>query len=477
MSERYIRLQEIIIETCLLNAPVEIEKGALLLDTQTDVVLLQLRLNILMLGIGEISYVNLNIETLDDAGNDIPNLKPFDNTFRDVNLLGTKSFGEKTPIVLDSRVRRVKVEIAKITFADGNSWLPTGKKLHPPEQKSINSISTDLREQIDRDTDSISSEIKERINFFPQQLDECWLCVCGRPNDHQITNCCRCNIEKNWMFENINEEKIQKNLDSYNEQIRIFNEGKKARSIKRKEQLRRASIILVGIGLISLFFFYFVLPVIKYSQASSYLNNKDYASAIKGFESLGEYKDSKEMISEVNYQKAIDLFSNRQFLESKNYFNDLGNYKDSIIFIKEANYYMAIDLLNNHDYLGAYNILAYLNYKDSAELAQQIEYKLPGWYIKGNMIKDSFSLFEPFTVLFTVVGGQPDESVNLTAFCTLPNGWEMSQNISTEAKTNDSFSFSCSYAEPLLGKTGTGKIEIKDNSSGEILANYSFLIH
>ena len=46
-NNRYVRLQDLIFDSYVFDSPVEIEKGALLLDSETKAVLLQLRLNIL----------------------------------------------------------------------------------------------------------------------------------------------------------------------------------------------------------------------------------------------------------------------------------------------------------------------------------------------------------------------------------------------------------------------------------------------
>ena len=94
-SKRYVHIQELVFDSYVLDCPVEIEKGALLLDTESKEVLLQLWLNILDVNYSEISSITIGIAAFDDAGDEIPEIKPFTYTFRDVYLLGTKSFGDK----------------------------------------------------------------------------------------------------------------------------------------------------------------------------------------------------------------------------------------------------------------------------------------------------------------------------------------------------------------------------------------------
>lgn len=394
-DNRYVRLQDLVFDSFEFDCPVEIEKGALLLDYNTKAILLQLRLNILDINDSQISSVTLKIECRDDAGDEIPEIKPFNDTFRDVNLLGTKSFGDRAPIVLDPRVRRVKVGIEKVTFIDGNVWRSTGEILNIPKQQTIDTLRTDFLEQLYRDIKSLSPESRERIIFIPQPLDEYWLCSCGRPNKNSIVECCRCGITKNWVFENLSEENIQKNLDSYKETVRLLEEDKLVRSTKRKIQRRRVSLILTGIGVISILLFYVVLPFIKYSQASNSLSTKEYDNAISLFENLGEYKNAKELLNEANYQKANDLLANNLYVESIEIFTALQEYKDSENYLMEANYLLATQYVKEENFSKAVWLFENLgDYKDSKELLEQSKYPIALAYYKNGGFYLAYQVFK-----------------------------------------------------------------------------------
>lgn len=233
-NSRYVRLRELAFDSFVLDCPVEIEKGALLLDTQNKGVLLQLRLNILEAKCSEISSVTIKIECFDDANVEIPEIKPFDYIFRDINLLSSKHFGDKTPISLNPNVRKVNVGLNKVTFVDGHKWEYPDEELIRPKQQPITSLRSDLLDHLKREINILPQNSRERFIYLPRQLEKYWLCTCGRPNKNDAMECCRCGKPKKWVFENMKEENIQKNLDIYKEKVRLEQERVRI----EKEQVR-----------------------------------------------------------------------------------------------------------------------------------------------------------------------------------------------------------------------------------------------
>ena len=381
-DNRYFRLQEVQFDTFILDYPVEIEKGALLLDKQTKAVLLQLRLNILDNNKSVISSVKLNIDVFDDAGEEIPDLIKYNDTFRDINLLGTNSFGEKTPIVLDARVRKVTVRLDRVILLDGRVWHYSGEEFQPPNQQPINTLRTDLIEQVNRDILLLPLINRKWIVNLPQQLDTYWLCTCGRPNKNDIVECCRCGISKIWLFENITDINIQKHLGKHIERIRVIEDERKIEEERRVRALeekriranklkRNAFLVFTIVALFTVVLYLFVLPYIKYSQASNSLAQKEYENAIAQFQSLGDYRNSNEMANEANYQKATDLLANKKFDEAKTIFTSLGNFRNSKEMLNDANYFVASDLFANNKFDEAIAIFNNLgDFRNSNEIVQ-----------------------------------------------------------------------------------------------------------
>ena len=242
-NNRYIHIQGIQIESYELDCPVEIEKGALLFDNLTKSILLQLRLGILNTENQEISSVKLKIECRDDAGDEIPNLKKVDDIYKEVNVLKSRTFGEKRPIVLDPRVRKVKVGIGLVTFKNGETWNSSGIGLKLPKIESIEILDKELLEQLERDINSQKSEEKKKVIYFPKQLRSYWTCTCGMPNSNNRQTCCRCDLSKDWIFKTIDRKNLQENLEKFREESRLIEEQKSIRGKKTKKILSRVMLI------------------------------------------------------------------------------------------------------------------------------------------------------------------------------------------------------------------------------------------
>lgn len=86
-----------------------------------------------------------------------------------------------------------------------------------------------------------------------------------------------------------------------------------------------------------------IIPESQYKNALSLMEEKQYKEAIKTFELLGDYKDSKERISdaeeailEEKYNYALKLLEQKEFEKASIEFDSLGDYKDSKVQAKKC---------------------------------------------------------------------------------------------------------------------------------------------
>ena len=411
MDDKYFKLQNIIIDTFDLDAPVEIEKGALWLDRFSKQVILQLKMNVLGVSTSQLSSVTVNIDCMDDASEIITTISPHSYTFRDVFLLQSDSFGDNIPIQLDQRVRRVKVRVQRVVFSDSTAWNSIGGGITPPKQELITSLQPELVEQFQRDNRPVSPALKEIYRYIPKQLEGYWFCTCGRPNQNDSNDCSRCGLSKEKVFL-VTEESLQIKLNQYKAQILLEEEKARLLAIdkaqkeeERKERLRkeekihskrrRTLLVLTSlVGLLIAVFLFAILPAIKYSQASNYLANKNFNYAIYVFDSLGNYKNSKEMVSEANYQKAIDFLTNKNFDDAIKTFSYIVTYRDSSSMINEVNYHKAISALENKEFeLAAQIFLSLGDYQDSSAMIVETDYQKATDLLANNNFDDAFNLF------------------------------------------------------------------------------------
>ena len=111
-----------------------------------------------------------------------------------------------------------------------------------------------------------------------------------------------------------------------------------------------------------------IVPSSKYSRAMSLSEQGDYKGAIEIFEELGDYKDSKREIENINnYQQALDSLNKKDYDSAIKYFTILGDYKDSNQQLQES-----IDAKNENTYLQAIELIYDKQYSKSRELFQRL---------------------------------------------------------------------------------------------------------
>ncbi|MBQ5319312.1 MAG: hypothetical protein J6K17_09475 [Oscillospiraceae bacterium] len=122
----------------------------------------------------------------------------------------------------------------------------------------------------------------------------------------------------------------------------------------------------------------FVIEKVKvsnsYNQATHLLDEGNYAEASKIFESLGDYKDSKQLTLKSIYQSALKLIEEKNYSEASELLFSLGDYEDSKNLALESTYQNALKLADEKEYSDAINEFGkILNYRNSAMLYDKYE--------------------------------------------------------------------------------------------------------
>ena len=252
-----------------------------------------------------------------------------------------------------------------------------------------------------------------------------------------------------------------------------------------------------------------------YQEAIVSINSEQYSSAIYYLTKIKGYKDSNDLINKVNYmwgkqlvelsdwKNAVGLLTQVQqqiYPDAKELLNKAyymwgkqlvevydwkdavdvftkiqQPYSDSDVLLKNAKYELAKEKASSGDYMAAYYLVENLNYKDSAKLAEDYAKIAFAWHITGSMTKSSYSRSEKFTVNITVSGGRPDATISVLVVCTTPD-WTVS-NVLSKLKNGDGYQVYFFNQNPPYASTGSGIITIKNYSTGEVLATFTFSIY
>lgn len=225
------------------------------------------------------------------------------------------------------------------------------------------------------------------------------------------------------------------------------------------------------------------LPEAKYQYAISLTDKKEWRTASRLFRELGDYQDSATKYKETYYQYGLQLLSSKSYKEAVTVFNALGSYQGSKSKLNEAKYGYVLTHKNNTDTTTYYYLkkLKAMGYKD----ARDIYNSLYAWRVSlvmNNSEKDettnksSISRYDRFYCHVKLSGGPPDGSTRLKYVLYFPDGSTYSGkwNFDWHAGTT---SWCCGYyRNPSNGATGTFRVRIYYQSSGNLLGEATVTI-
>lgn len=381
------------------DCPILLAASALLLDTQTQHVFAQLKLESIICK--SISAVCVVLECFDPAGSGTLCCEEY--WFRDLEVKFSDQFGQKTAIAISQdAVRSFTVHINTIVFSDGDSWDAADPKqiMHTlPEKEPLNSIlGTELAEQYIRECKKL---IGRNSANTPQRHDSLVFCACGATYHNSERTCPKCGIELEEFEHLINEAYLEEQITKYRETQRIAAEKeieqKRIQAEKEKENQRfaaireaankklikkRLAIALPFLAVISslLIVIFIAIPSNKYRQAVALFEEEQFDAAAIIFENLGGFSDSSEQAHLARnsslYAKAERFLSQEQYDEAINIFESLADFSDSSDQANLAKYTKAESLLNNREYDDAISIFSTLgNYRDASERVLEVTYE------------------------------------------------------------------------------------------------------
>lgn len=349
--QRFSTIENMIQDKWVLGCPAEIAKGALLIDNQSNDVVLQL--NIRNISSMNIKYVELLVKRLDAAGNIIQGIEtPITVNYNDLNVPAHYTFGDRTVIYLGvNSTRKVEIIFNKIILEHNVIWQnesqTVGQTYPKQEMKAI--FTSDFIEQYDREYQSINAFVKNSYQvfdhmYYPESTRDYWICTCGLPNLARSQNCGRCGVEAKKLFEIADKNYIEQKLEQYrNKPKQLLYERILTKKFKRISLIVIPVIIMIilcvaAYGAIT----QVIAPEIKYNLAISFVDNKKYEEAINIFTGLGDYKDSRKKMNGLYNVAADQCFSEGNYGMAIEYYTKIKN----IPAIKETYAAMGDEALN-----------------------------------------------------------------------------------------------------------------------------------
>lgn len=378
-SERFKQLYQIEPNLYVDNAPVIIEKGSLLLDSQTHTVLAQIKFHSLSEKI--IKALKIRIKTYYTSGEVCPESVVYE--YLDMKIQYGGRFGSNKAILLkDLSIRSFSIDSYSVVYEDKTVEEVKGTFKPLPVAKELQEewINLELQKQYRMET-------TEEAKYIPIRYQNLWRCTCGEWNLRDT--CSVCQSEKEKIFGKLNvqnltatmDDRLKKEAEEREEQRKREEEEaqrqealRQEEELKRKKLLKTARRVAAPVILVSIFAFGIYPGVIKpnmeYKHAKELLDEEKFDDSIDAFEALGDYKDSADMITEAMCLKAKNLLDKKEYDAATEIYEALGK-EDAV---KEVTYQEAKDLLSEKKYADAINILMGFEYKDSDELLHEAEY-------------------------------------------------------------------------------------------------------
>ncbi len=135
-------------------------------------------------------------------------------------------------------------------------------------------------------------------------------------------------------------------LENTEKKSLIFDKIKKS----KKKIIIVASSVVVLIIVFIITFSVFIIPMLKYNNAKTLMEQKNYSEAKAEFEQLSGYNDSKELYKECEYNEAVELFDSKKYEEARTAFEKFGNYEKSSDYIVKCDYNIGIRLQKSGKY-------------------------------------------------------------------------------------------------------------------------------
>lgn len=372
MNERYSRLYSLPERLYFEGAPVLIAAGALLRDNQTGHMLAQLKFE--SLSVKPIRALKVALRAFDVTGTELSGLSEYQ--YLDLNVQRGSEFGQKVAVPLpDDVTRSFSCVCSSVVFSDGSIWTAPADAVWEPlkQQTTLDGcLGSELAAQYRRETFSgaVYAVTEDR---------DLWMCTCGAVNRCSETYCFKCRTCRGGLLSAMDVDKLREHAKEYAERKAQKAAEEKVREEKKaaERQVRRAkrkkTLLISGLATAVLIIALIILtktviPNVRYNAAVNWLHQEKFDKAIEAFETLRNYKNSAEMVTEASYQKGIWLLENGNYDEAITAFTSIYNYKDSNEMVTEATYQKGLHLLENGERKEGLRILEDMrDYKDAEE--------------------------------------------------------------------------------------------------------------
>ncbi len=393
MSERFMKLYELKKNLFSEDSPVIVSAGALLKDTQTGNIIVQLKFH--SVSAAPIKALKVDIAAFDIAGKEVEGVDEYQ--YLDLNIQNGYEFGSNKAIVMpDTVTRSFSVRNITVVLKNGNVQDVSMPMIALPKAISLQSELKDaeLVKQYKLKTSNSAA-------YVPQKANGLWQCHCGEWNHGSV--CSNCGGQKSIAFTALDLSSLTSDMNArLAEERRRKAEAEQRAEVERQEKAKQLAIeeahrkvvvkktkkilavVLPVLALVAVFFIWVypnvIMPSTMYKDALGLLASGQYDAATDAFLKLEGYKNSSEMVNEAQYQKAEKLLTEERYEDAILVYGKILGYKDAeekrtdaVNTINADKYNKALSLLEDGNKAEAAFAFAQLgDFSDAKEKAKEL---------------------------------------------------------------------------------------------------------
>lgn len=280
-----------------------------------------------------------------------------------------KTFRMAVPLQARQLPDTCEVVFEKVWYENGTVWRRT--------RNSTLSFTSNVLPK-GRDLDMLRLVAGETAVGFPEEQENGWVCVCGRPNAYETDACIRCQRKHQDVMQQYNQEAVaqfvadrQAHLDAKARQaLEDAAKRREARAQQRAERskkLRNTVISLTALaaaGVLAYGTVCHLLPYVRYRNAVDAFAAGRYTEAQTAFDAMPGYRDADAYVLRCRYQQAAALLTGtdqQRLQQAEAAFEALGDYEDAAAKALEARRLRADALLNDGSIVPARDLYRSLN--------------------------------------------------------------------------------------------------------------------
>lgn len=133
---------------------------------------------------------------------------------------------------------------------------------------------------------------------------------------------------------------------------------------KKNKIIIVVTVVALAVVALVLTYSFVIKPQNEYNKALGYYSTENYEDALKVFEKLDDYKDSKKYleecktkVNEQKYQKAVSLMNDGSYEDAITLFTELGGYSDSKENLEKCSQFLEQNKKNDAVYSAYYQVV------------------------------------------------------------------------------------------------------------------------